>query len=416
MPSPFSAIICPFCFREISKGSIEYRCVNQRCPGSMEPDHQYSQYMRYGMDQPMGHVFKPSGLRLFGGSSGVSCDLCHGSAHAICPHCHNPLPVSTLEGSNNIISIVGTRGSGKSHYIAVLIDELRRRVGHSMNAGVTHFTASGSGGYDAYDLYRETKYEPLYKDQHRLEQTRSDGGSSEREKDKIPLIYMWQYVNPPRGKKRYFTLSFLDAAGEDLQDHEMIATVASYLQHSKGIIFLVDPLQIPSVRDQLEVVSDMDLSSSVGGGMDSSGEEGGELSKVLANVTTLIRNSRGIKPGQAIDIPVAVTFSKLDALLPLATNAVTLRQPSPHCQMGKFVVGDQQAVDAELRAFLEDWGEGAFVTDVQGNFKDASFFAVSSLGLGNSPDSSGKIHRPSPHRVEDPLLWLMSQLDLIKKG
>ena len=405
----FNKIVCPFCFQEVERGSIEYRCVNKRCPSAAEPDHLYSQYMRWPRDQGLGHVFKPTSRSLFGRSSDVSCDVCHDhTPKPICPHCHNPLPESTLTGTDNIISVVGTRGSGKSHYIAVLIDELRKRVGHSMGAEIRNFVSLGSGGYDVESLYQETKYRPLYEDQKLLELTRSDV-SGVRENDKIPLIYIWNYLDHSFGRKKSFTLSFFDAAGEDLQNEEDIATVGGYLRHSKGIIFLADPLQIPSVRAQLEAETGGALTSLAGV------ESTKTFSSVLANVTTLIRNARGIKQGAAIDIPVAVTFPKFDALLPIASDALTIQQPSPHCAHGAFVEGDQQAVDAEMRTLLENWGEGALITDIRGNFKDVSFFAVSSLGLGNAPDTDGNVRRPRPHRVEDPLLWLMSRYGLVTK-
>lgn len=402
-------IICPFCFEEVRKDEVEYRCVDKRCSAAGEPDRPYSAYLRAPNDLPLGHVFTPS-KRGFFGDGDVSCDVCHShSPNPICPRCHNPLPPSTINGTNNIISIVGTRGSGKSHYIAVLIDELRKRIGHSMGAEIRNYVALGDGGYNVEDLYRETKYHRLYEEQRQLDLTRTDMGMGLLEHDKIPLIYIWNYLNRSFGREKAFTLSFFDAAGEDLQNEEAIATVARYLRHSKGIIFLVDPLQIESVRNQVEAQVGRELTSLAGIDATSSFEN------VLANVTTLIRNSRGLKEGKEIDIPVAITFSKFDEILPIATNALTIRQQSPHCSHKAFVSADQKAVDGELRSLLENWGEGAMISNVRGNFRDASFFAVSSLGIDNAPDTGGRIKKPRPHRVEDPLLWVMSRYRLVSQ-
>lgn len=136
---------------------------------------------------------------------------------------------------------------------------------------------------------------------------------------------------------------------------------------------------------------------------------------MLSAITTLIRTARGIREGDAIDVPVAIAFSKFDQLTPICGAAVTVQQPSPHAKHGAFVEADQQAVDAELRALLENWDEGAIVSSVQSNFRDVAFFGVSALGLHNAPDESGSVKRPRPLRVEDPLLWIMAKNHLITK-
>ena len=339
----------------------------------------------------------------------MCCDVCHSNTPVPnCPSCHSPLPQSSIDGNNEIIAIVGTRGSGKSHYITVLIDQLTRRVGHVMDAGVNPFLTM-DGLYNCRELYQETKYKPLFEEQHTLEATSRALGGGDR-KDKMPLIYTWNYTEASRGRKKAFTLSFFDAAGEDLEDPQAVATVNRYLQHARGIIFLVDPLQIAGIREQLEAAGETDLTSSLRGVQGTTGFEG-----VLSAITTLIRTARGIREGDAIDVPVAIAFSKFDQLTPICGAAVTVQQPSPHAKHGAFVEADQQAVDAELRALLENWDEGAIVSSVQSNFRDVAFFGVSALGLHNAPDESGSVKRPRPLRVEDPLLWIMAKNHLITK-
>ena len=72
------------------------------------------------------------------------------------------------------------------------------------------------------------------------------------------------------------------------------------------------------------------------------------------------------------------------------------------------------AVDAEMRSLLASWGMQSFLMQAQANYRNYSFFAVSSLGLHNAPDSAGHVHRPLPHRVEDPLLWIMAENGLMR--
>lgn len=302
-----SSIVCPFCFEQFGADAVEYRCTNRQCdagPSGSAPevDEKYSTFRGWPRPRPVGHVFKPQKQGHFGGGS-VCCDVCHSNTPVpICPSCHSPLPQSSIDGNNEIIAIVGTRGSGKSHYITVLIDQLTRRVGHVMDAGVNPFLTM-DGLYNCRELYQETKYKPLFEEQHTLEATSRALGGGDR-KDKMPLIYTWNYTEASRGRKKAFTLSFFDAAGEDLKDPQAVATVNRYLQHARGIIFLVDPLQIAGIREQLEAAGETDLTSSLRGVQGTTGFEG-----VLSTITTLIRTARGIREGDAIDVPVAIAFS-----------------------------------------------------------------------------------------------------------
>ena len=134
----------------------------------------------------------------------------------------------------------------------------------------------------------------------------------------------------------------------------------------------------------------------------------------MANISALIRQSRGLKPTRPIDIPVAVAFSKFDEVEPIVPAGMTVRAPSPHCDAGAFSMTDRMAVDAEMRSLLASWGMQSFLMQAQANYRNYSFFAVSSLGLHNAPDSAGHVHRPLPHRVEDPLLWIMAENGLMR--
>ena len=230
------------------------------------------------------------------------------------------------------------------------------------------------------------------------------------DQDKIPLVYRFAYVSNKLGRKDDFTLAFFDAAGEDQEDPQMAATVMRYIAHSKGVIFLLDPLQIPEVLDQVESITGK-KSTSTG-----TGSGGGSTAPnvVLANLTALIKQSLGIEgKRKKINIPVAIAFSKFDAIQSIVPAELTIQQPSPHCAAAAFVGSDAQNVDAEMRSLLRSWDQQSVITAIEADYKKFSFFALSSLGLGNEPDENQKIKKPHPHRVEDPMLWLMSQNNLL---
>ena len=55
-----------------------------------------------------------------------------------------------------------------------------------------------------------------------------------------------------------------------------------------------------------------------------------------------------------------------------------------------------------------------FQVDV--NYTNHAYFAVSALGMDNNPKENRKIDRPRPHRIEDPLLWILKENGVIKSS
>lgn len=73
----------------------------------------------------------------------ANCDKCgHTSYTVICPHCHNMIPKEMVEHKGYIISIIGARSSGKTNYITVLIDQLRKYGSKLGNLGILASTVA----------------------------------------------------------------------------------------------------------------------------------------------------------------------------------------------------------------------------------------------------------------------------------
>ena len=115
-----------------------------------------------------------------------------------------------------------------------------------------------------------------------------------------------------------------------------------------------------------------------------------------------------------IDIPVAVIFSKFDAIEPIIPKGCAILNNSPHCKEKAFVLSDWHNVNSEVQGLLRTWGAESFLAQLDVNYTDFSCFAVSSLGLNNYPTADLRIKRPRLHRIEDPLLWILMKLKVIK--
>jgi len=408
--------ICPYCFNKHEITKVQFRCTNKKC--SDFDDIETTIYEKGNPSTPKKgkKTFEVHPKNRFEEASFLftsnvpkygNCPECgHKTFKKICPSCHNRLPEATLTGRDMIISVVGSRGSGKSHFVGVIIKELIDRISVS-------FGGSMEPEEDSWERYEEHFGRRLYTDLQKLDLTSSSEVNVDNGAYK-PLIFR---LNFPRkslnsfsqNKIDSFTFVFFDTAGEDLNSEDVMNTYNKYIFNSSGIIFLLDPMQIPAVRNKLDSEI-IERASSAGFSQSAPPVD------ITARVSRLIRKNNGLPPDQKIDIPVAVVFSKLDAIYSIIPEGSTLLETSPHCANKTFVLADGYNVNLEVQGLLKEWGLGASITQIENNYKDSSFFTLSSLGLNNIPQRDNSIERPRPHRIEDPLLWMLMKNNVIKKS
>lgn len=332
------------------------------------------------------------------------CPQCHTkSTDVVCPDCHKSLPDSTLDGEDLIIAIVGSRSSGKSNYIGVLIHELQQRICGYFNASFEPAPPQG----DSWTRYKNTFDVNLYgqRPQH-VDQTACafDNGSSYE-----PLMFNFCRVEGSGIFKRIktFTFVFFDTAGETLENYYAMEAVTRYIAKADAIIFLIDPLQLSDT----EIMIDAEIRNRT--------IRSGDVAtpnQIITYVSQLIRTQKNMRPNRLINIPTAIVLSKFDAVISLLPpTRLTLLKPSPHCQAGAFIKSDFTAIDSEVRSILGTWGAEPFMRTIKTNYNNHAYFISSSFGLNNMPESSGKINRPNPHRIEDALLWILVENNYIKR-
>ncbi|HOX41336.1 MAG TPA: hypothetical protein PK263_04030, partial [bacterium] len=286
-----------------------------------------------------------------------------------------------------IIALVGAKAVGKSHYVAVLIHELKQRIGQLFNTSLL--------AVDEWTMkqYNEGLARYVYDKKEVIPATVS---ARTNEAVKRPLVYR---LKMPLIKMRIFTaeieilLVFFDTAGEDLTALDIMKTENRYIANADGLIFLLDPLQIPAVCDLLP--------ESITPPIERNNPE-----DIISRVSNLIGDIRKLKSSQKIDIPVAVAFSKMDALHSIVDPL--LMRASNH--NGYFDISDSEMINDILVGHLEKWLGRNMINLLVNYFKTFSLFGLSALG--SSPDRAGKISGGvTPFRIEDPLLWI-----LYKKG
>lgn len=373
-------ILCPYCFKRWSTQVAAFRCTGRdtaRCP----PVADEKLGRLRGVDAPSEpRVVTRSGRlgRAFAVKPGrpVRCD-CGAPTRRVCPECHSSLPQRFADAPSRSMALIGTKASGKSHFIAVVLHELEHRVGPRYRGSLTALDDATRDRIDG-DLHPR-----LYEQGIVLDATASARTAvATRE----PLVTRLTVAGEASN------LVFFDAAGEDLQSLDVLEREGRYVTQSDGLILLVDPLQVPAVRDELEGVVELP-------------ETTADVYTMLGRLGGLIREARGIAAGKRIDVPLAIAISKIDALGGLLPSNHPVFALPRHD--GSFDRDVARNISEAMRAEAVAWVGERLDSHLREEFSDYAFFGVSALGA--SPVDGHLRNGVAPLRVEDPVLWLLDE-------
>lgn len=365
--------LCPRCFEEQNLEDVEYLCTNtnreKSCSRAIEKI-----------------PFKPEGK-----TKNPKCNECgQPLVTKVCPKCGFELPLGIGTTKNYPIAIIGAKESGKSNYVAVLINQLKNEIGRSFDCSLM------ACGDHTLNRYKTEFYDPVYR--HKTCAGATDAGDVE------PLIYSLLFQRKgglfKKSTNDAVALTFFDTAGENLKSIAQMQTHNRYLCKASGIILLLDPLQLPSVRDELE-------------GKIRLPEENTDINTILARTIEIIRSGLGLTDvSKKIDIPIAIAFTKIDAVDSMLDPASCLKNDSSHIRNGYFDMNDFNDSNAEMQSLVENWLGTELYQNVSMQFNEFAFFGLSALG--SNPDTDNKIPKFRPFRVADPFLWILSQENIIK--
>lgn len=317
----------------------------------------------------------------------ANCPHCNDTSTArLCPACHSELPHTLGLYSDFIFGIIGAKETGKSHYISVLINELKNDCGRDFNCVLA------ASNEKTLSRYQEDFYRHVFQEKIVIQATRAARANASVRQ---PLIYNLSFMSKGLlGKTKIHDVvgtTFFDTAGEDLNSEDTMRTENKYIYNSSGIVILLDPLQLDHVRDLLKGKVELPAQNA-------------EITDIVNRTAKLIRLAKGIKLHQQIDIPVAVAFSKCDAIKSLLPADSCLNYPGKH--QGYFDLNDFEAVNSEMEALLITWKGDFLVRQLQAGFKQYAFFGLSALGC-NPHGAQKSLPYVRPMRVTDPFLWLL---------
>lgn len=387
-------LVCPYCFERFPSRALAFRCINpdpSRCPP--EEDRALADYQHLGIAPKLPRIFSLE-KQWFAAPKSAMCTCGVKTTKIVCPRCHNDLPSQFGQTSSHIIALIGSKESGKSHFIAVLIHELTHRVGRNFNAALMPLDDQ------TMKRYRDDFESHLYKKREVIPGTLS---ARAQINVRYPLIYRFSRKTPRSflaDRKQVTSLVFFDTAGEDLTSRDLMSTENKYLANSDGIIFLLDPLQIPDIRDRISNAGRLP-------NINTNPEE------IISRVVILIREMQNLKPSQKIKTPLALAFSKFDEIRHLILDddpSSPLRNGSGH--QGAFDLSDFELASESMRAHIARLIGTGLDSLVDDNFENFAYFGLSALG--DSPDAHGRLQRGvEPFRVEDPLLWIFHNLNVV---
>jgi hypothetical protein len=393
-----STCVCPYCYHTIDMGQLAYRCAGQG-NGKKEPCKKGTDEQRdrmTGVNVPVLPSFLPP-VNTSPVKGQVTCPKCLGkTGMRVCPVCHTPLPSGLGDTASPLIGMVGAKGTGKTIFMTVLLHQLQNGVARRYGASVDIVGDTPDGKRSAATAWMTDFERPLYTDRRMLALT-----AQAEEGRQPPFVVQWR--QPRRilffDRTKTMALSFYDQSGEDLTRQDSV-NAHHYLAAAGGLMVLLDPLQLPMVRDVVTVPDNATVA------------EAEPPISVLTRVTEMLRNSHGVPVRKKVPVPVAVIFAKVDALFPVLGESHPIRQVTGNGD-GRGETGDGAAVHEHVRSLLHQWGADNVDAHMRLNYSTFRYFAVSALGATpvDGELAPGDIR---PLRVDEPLIWLMKTLRLVR--
>ncbi len=364
---------CPSCFNEIDLADC--RILSGRTSGKVLKDRPK------GM---LAHVRKIEPLH----GQYYTLEL----AHRECPECGYLLPENIENVPSIILVVVGDVFSGKSHYIASFIHQLK-----------TEWTSNSSGfarficlTQDIEKIYIRDYFEPLFTHQKVLHQTQV--GTSQYAH---PLIYKLATNSSPKRLTTVANLMIYDTSGEDFEDESRLVNVARFALNTNAFIFIADPFTMQPFFSTLSPTMQTVI-------------RGRRAAERLSYIISMYERYRGRGEGGSLpDVPIAVMVSKSDMFKPpIQPKNYSFMSNPPNYGNG-IDLNDLNIVDFEVRELLKTYHQSDLFAATH-MFRRIKFFATSATG--ESPDANGDFAHIEPIRCLDPVLWILHQLGIIRAG
>jgi hypothetical protein len=373
------AFICPYCFNEIKAGDLEFIC--SECDTAIkEKDLSVTE----------------RSLKTKIKCRNDEC-ACQNVTKRRCPYdsCNHTIADALIHTKTTSFSLLGSTGAGKTNCITVMLTELSKR-NKNLNLALTPITAECR---QKFELNKAQVYENRVK----LDQTATGT-------EQVDIFSVKNLKS-----NDILTFNIYDGAGESITSANSSDPYSEltlrYIEYSESMMFLIDPLRFPTLRRQ---ISDEDVQSSIA-------DEGENAISIINSIAEMYKNRNRIKYSQKIDKFVAIVLTKMDLFKEhFDERGLLFSRNSTHPQLGYFNMEDCREIDRELTDWLIENDQEDFIRSLKEHFyfdkkgfKEKKCFLFGISAFGKKPDIEGALPEIHPHRVLDPLLWLMAKQGFI---
>ena len=266
---------------------------------------------------------------------------------AECPKCG-----FTLKGAESVplyVPIVGGRSAGKTAFITAFSYEFIENVAPRNGLTITHYNS------DTESVYKNDITTDYLNGTTRMTQTETD--ISQASSKAFGFFVEGTKLKPKRLVQLY------DVAGESFIENTENELQLQY-KYCQGIVFVLDPLSIPTIRNYIDDTVDERDKNSVGT-LDS------EI--VLDAFMNKLREITGQSATEASSTPIAVVISKQDIRIlgQFIGEEIISKEID---EKGLDVSHYSDAEDTVCRRFLRENGLSNFVSNIELKFKHNRFF------------------------------------------
>jgi hypothetical protein len=396
-------VLCPHCWNTFAPGDVLW--IAQHADLLGDP--------LVGPAAPL--RFLPSRFDVKGSAIDASGMPCQAMA---CPRCHLAIPRHMLEMPPFMLSIVGAAGSGKSHFLACMTFELRRRLPESFGVGFADADLAGNPCLNRYEqtlfpqddadrlvsLEKTPMLGDLYESIHLGSQTLT-----------FPRPFLFSMLPKSTKKrvgngKRGGVLCMYDNAGEHFEpgSDSAAAPVTHHLAKSRTMIFVYDPTQNLRFREQCRKFSD---APQLDGPMPSQRQEA-----IFIEAAARVRKYTGLPSNKRYKKPLIVVVSKYDLWKPLLSDQDLLRT-EPILGTGQHASLDVvriKQVSSLVRELLRQFAP-EMVLAAEAFCSDVTYIPFSSLGRAPSArEGDGALGiragNISPKWVTIPVLYALGEV------
>ncbi len=365
---------CPRCYEEFSLGACDIVATF--------PPHTVGETL---------YTAQKNHLRMGTKPQPITEELLKRMAVRRCPNCDYFLPSNIDTVPIITIAIVGEVSSGKSHYIAALINQLRneRVASEQEHFRVLCMTPT------VEEIYIQELLEPLFEENKALLTTRplSSGELID------PLIYEISFRHlKNKYSSRTVNIAIYETSGVEYTTQQKMMEFARHVVNANGLIYLADPLSMPAIANRLP----KHIRKSM--------RKWHKPSDTLNRIIFLINRYASSSQDRLRDLPLAVAITKADLLAYLTTNEEQWKCICSRKHNDGLNLRDVEQIDSEVRNVIEEFGDVPLL-QAAAAFRNAHFFATSATGY--PPDESGLFPAVEPNRCLDPLLWIFYKLGII---